>query len=75
MNVPVTASGGAVPKGLDVAVDGEPSLARARKLGLHTHHELVALMSTDSPVCRAEGLAAHTQIFVQNGAHILQVSR
>mgnify|MGYP001266257546 CR=1 FL=1 len=67
MNVPVTASGGAVPKGLDVAVYGEPSLARARKLGLHTHHELVALMSTDSPVCRAEGLAAHTQIFVQNG--------
>lgn len=52
---------------LDVAVETLPSIARARRLELHTHHELVAIMRTDSPVCRAEGLAAHTQIYVHNG--------
>ena len=61
------ANSGAAPDGLDLAAHGGPSMARARRLGLHTHHELVAVMSTNSPVCRAEGLAAHTQIFVQNG--------
>jgi thymidine phosphorylase len=55
------------PTATDVAIHGSPSIAKARKLGLHTHHELVALMSTASPVCRAEGLSAHTRIIVQNG--------
>ena len=53
----------------DLGVSGrvEPSIARARRLRLHTHDELVAVMRTDSPVCHAEGLAPHTQIFVRNG--------
>ncbi|WP_082796857.1 thymidine phosphorylase family protein [Sphingopyxis granuli] len=34
---------------------------------LHTHHELIAVMRSDSPVCHAEGLAAHTQIYIRNG--------
>lgn len=46
----------------------EPSFARARRLHLHTHHELVAIMRTDSPVCHAEGLAAHTQVYIRNGS-------
>ena len=46
----------------------EPSFARARRLRLHTHHELVAIMRTDSPVCHAEGLAAHTQVYIRNGS-------
>ena len=67
MSATIAANSGGAPDSLDVVGHGGPSVARARKLGLHTHHELVALMSTESPVCRAEGLAAHTQIFVQNG--------
>lgn len=67
MSITPPAGSGRAPDSLDVSEQAGPSLARPRKLGLHTHHELVALMSTDSPVCRAEGLAAHTQIFVQNG--------
>lgn len=46
----------------------EPSFARARRLHLHTHHELVAMMRTDSPVCHAEGLAPHTQVYIRNGS-------
>ena len=46
----------------------EPSFARARRLYLHTHHELVAMMRTDSPVCHAEGLAPHTQVYIRNGS-------
>ncbi len=67
MTARLLANIGTAPDSLDVAAHGGPSMAKARRLGLHTHHELVALMSTDSPVCRAEGLAAHTQIFVQDG--------
>lgn len=46
----------------------EPSFARARRLYLHTHHELVAMMRTDSPVCHAEGLAPHAQVYIRNGS-------
>nr|WP_208404759.1 thymidine phosphorylase family protein [Sphingobium vermicomposti] len=46
----------------------EPSFARARRLHLHTHHELVAIMRADSPVCHAEGLAPHTQIYIRGGS-------
>lgn len=52
---------------LDVPGQVEPSFARARRLRLHTHHELIAVMRSDSPVCHAEGLAAHTQIYIRNG--------
>lgn len=52
---------------LDVLGQVEPSFARARRLHLHTHHELIAVMRSDSPVCRAEGLAAHTQVYIRNG--------
>src|SRR3546814_8152452 len=51
---------------LDVPGQVEPSFARARRLRLHTHNELIAVMRSDSPVCHAEGLAAHTQIYVRN---------
>lgn len=70
----MTSHAGAHAPGVGEGVDSlvvpavaEPSIARARRLGLHTHHELIAVMRTDSPVCRAEGLTAHTQIFVHNG--------
>lgn len=56
-----------VQENLSAGEDVQPSLARARRLGLFTHREMVVVMRTDSPVCRAEGLAAHTQVFVHNG--------
>lgn len=59
----------AAPTWRNIDIDGraEPPVARARRLRLHTHHELVVIMRTDSPVCHAEGLAAHTQVFIHNG--------
>jgi len=37
---------------------------RARRLGLHTHHEAVVVMRSDCHVCRSEGLAARSQVLL-----------
>ena len=42
---------------------GVPAL-RARRLGLHTQHQAVVVMRTDCHVCRAEGLAARSQVLL-----------
>lgn len=36
----------------------------ARRLGLHSHGEAVAVIRTDCPVSRSEGLRPHTQVLV-----------
>lgn len=36
----------------------------ARRLRLHTHREVVAVIRTDSPVARAEGIEPHSQILL-----------
>ena len=41
---------------------------RARRLGLHTQHEMIVLMRTDCHVCRSEGLSARSQVLVRSGA-------
>jgi len=43
--------------------DGLPTL-RVRRLGIDTLQQAVAFIHRDSPVCRAEGLSAHTSILV-----------
>ena len=40
---------------LETVTAGRP--LRARRLGLHTQHELIVLMRTDCHVCRSEGLS------------------
>jgi len=37
---------------------------RARRLGLHTQHQAVAVMRTDCHVCRSEGLTGRSQVLV-----------
>jgi len=41
----------------------------ARRLGLDTHDELVAVTRRDSPVCRSEGFSAHARVRLKNGGH------
>ncbi|MFN3388774.1 MAG: thymidine phosphorylase family protein [Allosphingosinicella sp.] len=43
--------------------DGKAHLT-ARRLGLHSHGEAVAVIRTDCPVSRSEGLRPHTQVLV-----------
>jgi len=38
---------------------------KARRIGLHTQREPVAIMRTDCPVCRSEGLAARSQVLLR----------
>ncbi|MBB40933.1 MAG: thymidine phosphorylase [Hyphomonas sp.] len=40
---------------------------RARRLGVLTQHELIALVHADCPVCRSEGMSAHSQVTVTHG--------
>lgn len=42
---------------------------KARRLGLHTHDELIAVIRRDSPVCRSEGFAAHARVRLANTHH------
>jgi len=39
----------------------------ARRLGLDTHEELVAITRRDCPVCRSEGFSAHARVRLKNG--------
>lgn len=45
-----------------------PPTVMARRLGLHTQHEAVVLMRTDSHVCRSEGLSPRSQVLLVAGA-------
>ena len=48
--------------------DGREGRLRARRLGLHTHGEAVAIVRRDSPFSRREGLAAHAQVELEGAA-------
>lgn len=59
---------------MDIALStltSEPQLSvgtlRARRMGLHTQREPVAIMRRDCPLCRSEGLASRSQIVVKAG--------
>lgn len=55
---------------LSTGPDAVPTL-RARRLGLHTQHQAIAIMRTDCPVCRAEGLASRSQVLLSaNGRQV-----
>lgn len=44
----------------------------ARRLGLDTHDQLVAITRRDCPVCRSEGFSAHARVRLKNGRrHII----
>ncbi len=45
----------------------ESSVLRARRLGVHTHHEAVVFMRTDCHVCRSEGLTPHSRVLLRAG--------
>lgn len=53
------------------AAPDQPKL-RVKRLGLHTQHQAVVIMHVDCHVCRAEGLAARSQVLVVNGARQIQ---
>src|SRR5690606_7778857 len=40
----------------------------ARRLRIHTDHESVVFLRSDSPVCRAEGLSTQARVTVRSGA-------
>ena len=42
------------------------AMLRTRRLGLHTQREPVAVMRTDCPVCRSEGLASRSQVLLRS---------
>jgi thymidine phosphorylase len=44
----------------------KPMPLRARRMGIHTQHEAVVFMRTDCPVCRSEGLSAHSRVLIQS---------
>lgn len=44
---------------------------KARRLGLDTHAEAVIFLDRDSPVCRAEGFAAHGRVLLTAGDHFV----
>lgn len=50
--------------------ESEPPLPplRARRLRLHAQHDVLVIMRTDCHVCRAEGLAARSQVLVTAGS-------
>nr|WP_255699452.1 thymidine phosphorylase family protein [Luteimonas sp. Y-2-2-4F] len=45
---------------------------RATRMRLHAQHQAIAVMRTDCDVCRAEGLAARSQVLVSAGARQVQ---
>lgn len=40
---------------------------RARRLGLLTQHDAIALVHADCPVCRSEGVSAHSRVRLSSG--------
>ena len=44
-----------------------PNLMRALRLGVLTQHEMVAFVRADCPVCRSEGMSAHSQVTLSHG--------
>jgi thymidine phosphorylase len=42
---------------------------KARRLGLHTQHEPIAVMRSDCHVCRAEGLGPRSQVVLSANGH------
>lgn len=51
----------------DAAQGAVDSRLIARRLGLDTHDELVAITRRDCPVCRSEGFAAHARVRLKSG--------
>lgn len=47
--------------------DDTANLMRARRLGVLTQHEMIALVHADCPVCRSEGMSAHSQVTLTHG--------
>ena len=47
--------------------DDVPNLLRARRLGVLTQHEMIAFVHADCPVCRSEGMSAHSQVTLTHG--------
>ena len=50
----------------DQTANAPPTL-RARRLGLHSQHQAIAVMRTDCHVCRAEGLSSRSQVLLSAG--------
>jgi thymidine phosphorylase len=50
---------------LAVPSEAEGTALRARRLGVHTHHEAVVFMRTDCHVCRSEGLTPHSRVLLK----------
>lgn len=46
---------------------GLQNLVSARRLGWHAQDDVIILMRTDCPICRAEGLSPRTRVRVQTG--------
>ena len=47
--------------------DDTPNLMRARRLGVLTQHEAIAFVRADCPICRSEGISAHSQVTLTHG--------
>jgi len=47
--------------------DDVPNLMRARRLGVLTQDEAIAFVHADCPVCRSEGVGAHSQVTLTHG--------
>ncbi len=47
--------------------DDTANQMKARRLGVLTQHELIALVHADCPVCRSEGMSAHSQVTLAHG--------
>ena len=47
--------------------DHPSNLMHVQRLGVLTQHELIALVHADCPVCRSEGMSAHSQVTITHG--------
>ena len=47
--------------------DDTPNMMRARRVGVQTQHETIALVRADCPVCRSEGMGPHSQVTLTHG--------
>ena len=67
MSGPAPARRDALPAapGPAIASGAGRAVLRTRRLGLHTQREPVAVMRTDCPVCRSEGLASRSQVLLR----------
>jgi thymidine phosphorylase len=57
----------ALSSGESVPQPSAGGVLRARRIGLHTQREPVAIMRRDCPLCRSEGLASRSQVVVKAG--------